>query len=137
MPTRRLFAAVLTMMLVSASARAAVPNGDLALAAERGDQALGRSLLQQGADVNASSGEGSTPLHRAVLADRLDVATLLLRAGARVAATDRYGVTPLALASINGDARMIRLVIEAGADPNAVVSAGEPALMTAAHTGVP
>ena len=137
MPTRRLFAAVLTTMLGAASGFAAVPNGALALAAERGDQPLVRSLLQQGADVNASGVDGSTPLHRAVMADRLDVASLLLKAGARVAATDRYGVTPLALASINGDARMIRLLIEAGADPNGVDSAGEPALMTAARTGVP
>ena len=32
---------------------------------------------------------------------------------------------------------MIRLLIEAGADPDSVDSAGEPALMTAARTGVP
>jgi uncharacterized protein len=134
---RRSFAAFLTITLAPAAAFAAAPEGALGRAVERGDQAIVRSLLQQGADVNAPGVDGSTPLHRAVLADRLEVANLLVKAGARVAATDRYGVTPLTLACINGDAKMIRLLIEAGADPNGLDSAGEPALMTAARTGVP
>jgi ankyrin len=137
MAARPFFALFLTAFLVSATAFAAAPNGALALAAERGDQALVRSLIQQGADVNATGIDGSTPLQRAVFADRFDVASLLVKAGARVTATDRYGVTALALACINGNAKMIRLLIEAGADPNAVDSAGEPALMAAARTGVP
>jgi ankyrin len=137
MAARPFFAVFLTTFLVSATAIAAEPNGALALAAERGDQAQVRSLIRQGADVNASGVDGSTPLHRAVFADRLDVVSLLVKAGARVTATDRYGVTALALACINGNAKMIRLLIEAGADPNAVDSAGEPALMAAARTGVP
>jgi ankyrin len=137
MPARPFFAVFLTTFLVSATAFAAAPNGALALAAERGDQAQVRSLIRQGADVNASGVDGSTALHRAVFADGLDVASLLVKSGARVTATDRYGVTALALACINGNAKMIRLLIEAGADPNAVDSAGEPALMAAARTGVP
>jgi uncharacterized protein len=137
MLARPFFAIFLTAFLVSATAFAAAPNGALALAAERGDQAQVRSLIRQGADVNASGVDGSTPLHRAVFGDRLDVASLLVKAGARVTATDRYGVTALALACINGNAKMIRLLIEAGADPNMVDSAGEPALMAAARTGVP
>jgi uncharacterized protein len=132
-----LFAAFLTTLLATGAAFAAVPNGALARAAERGDQTAVRSLLQQGADVNGPGVDGSTPLHRAVIADRLEVAGLLVKAGARVTSTDRYGVTPLGLACINGNAKMIRLLIESGADPNAVDSAGEPALMTAARTGVP
>jgi ankyrin repeat protein len=76
MLARRFFPVFLTALLVSATAFAAAPNGALALAAERGDQAQVRSLIRQGADVNASGVDGSTPLHRAVFADRLDVASL-------------------------------------------------------------
>jgi uncharacterized protein len=137
MATRRFFAAFLTTVLVSAAAFAAEPGGTLLRAAERGDQALARTLIQQGADVNASGVDGSTPLHRAVFTDHFDVASLLIKAGAKVQAADRYGVTPLTLACLNGNSKMIRLLIEAGADPQTVDSAGEPALMTAARTGVP
>src|SRR3954467_15332769 len=137
MGTGRFFAALLTTVLTAATAFAAPPPATLLTAAERGDQALARTLLQQGADVNAAGGDGSTPLHRAVFSDHFDIATLLVKAGAKVAVTDRYGVTPLALACLNGNAKMIRLLIEAGADPATVDSAGEPALMTAARTGVP
>jgi ankyrin repeat protein len=133
----RLQLATVLILLVPASAFAAAPGAALASAAERGDQAVVRSLLQQGADVNAPGVDGATALHRAVFADHLDVAAMLVKAGAKVSATDRYGVTPLSLACINGDAKMIRMLIEAGADPNGVDSAGEPALMIAARTGVP
>jgi ankyrin len=127
---------VLLFLLLPGVVRGA-SNDTLATAAERGDQALVQSLLRKGADVNAPGVDGSTPLHRAVAADRLDVTSVLLKAGARVTATDRYGVTPLSLASLNGDAKMIRLLVEVGADPNATDSAGETPLMIAARTGVP
>ena len=94
MATRLLLAAFLTTVLASAAAFAAEPGSTLLRAAERGDQALARTLIQQGADVNASSVDGSTPLHRAVFTDHFDVASLLVKAGAKVQAADRYGVTP-------------------------------------------
>ncbi len=137
MAIRHLLAAFLTTVLASAAAFAGPASGTLLGAAEHGDQALARTLLQQGADVNAAGVDGSTPLHRAVFTDHFEVATLLVKAGAKVQAADRYGVTPLALACLNGNAKMIRLLIEAGANPESVDSAGEPALMTAARTGVP
>jgi ankyrin repeat protein len=136
MSLRRLSAVSLLLIALPAAALAA-SNDTLATAADRGDQALVRSLLKQGADVNATGVDGSTPLHRAVHADRLDVASLLLKAGARATVTDRYGVTPLSLACLNGNSRMIRLLIEVGADPNAVDPTGETPLMIAARNGVP
>jgi ankyrin repeat protein len=81
--------------------------------------------------------DGSTALHAAVHADRLDVTDALLRAGGRADATNRYGVTPLSLAALNGNPDIIRRLLDAGVDPNAVDPAGETALMTAARTGVP
>src|SRR4051794_734904 len=100
----RCAAALLMLMLAlpPAAVFAASPTS-LATAAERGDQKLVRALIQQGADVNAPSVDGSTALHRAVYADQPEIASVLLKAGAKVAAADRYGVTPLSLAAINGN----------------------------------
>jgi ankyrin repeat protein len=125
------------MLVLAPAFASAASTISLAEAAQRGDRTLVRTLLQQGADVNAPGVDGSTALHRAVYADHLDVTDLLLKAGARVTAADRYGVTPLSLACINGNAKMIRLLIEVGADPNGVDPAGETPLMIAARTGVP
>ena len=106
-------------------------------AAERGDQALARTLIQQGADVNAPGVDGSTPLHRAVFTDHLDVASLLVKAGAKVGATDRYGVTPLALAAQQGSATVLDLLLKAGVNPNDpinFVNSGETPVMLAARS---
>ena len=109
----------------------------LADAAARGDHAAVRALIARGSDVNATGVDGTTALHAAVHADRLDIADILLRAGANSAATDRYGVTPLYLACLNGNADMIRRLLDAGVDPNTVDPGGETALMAATRTGVP
>jgi len=137
MSLRHRFIACLLPLVLAPAAVSAASTLSLADAAERGDQALIRTMIQQGADVNAPGVDGSTALHRAVNGDYLDVVDMLLRAGAKVAAADRYGVTPLSLACINGNAAMIRRLLDAGADPNAVDPAGETALMTAARTGLP
>src|SRR5687767_2701470 len=106
-------------------------------AAERGDQATVRTLLQKGADINGARADGLTALHAAVYADHLEVADALLRAGAKATAADRYGVTPLYRAAVNGNAGMIRRLLDAGADVNGVDGGGETVLMTAARTGSP
>jgi ankyrin repeat protein len=124
--------AYLVFALPAGAFAAGVPLAD---AAERGDIAAVRALLAQRSDVNASRLDGSTALHAAVHADRLDIADLLLRAGANASARDRYGLMPLTLACLNGNADMIRRLLDAGADANTVDPAGETALMTAARTG--
>lgn len=123
--------------VLMAAAPGAAADLPLAVAAERGDLTSLRALLAKGTDINATRVDGSTALHAAVHADRLDVTEALLRAGARAAATNRYGVTPLSLAALNGNAEIIRRLLDAGVDPNSVDPAGETALMTAARTGVP
>jgi ankyrin repeat protein len=133
---RFLVAASLVAALLPGPANAAEPS-PLMDAAARGDAATVRALIAKKADVNAVHVDGTTAVHVAVNADRLDIADMLLRAGAKAAAADRYGVTPLYLASVNGNADMIRRLLDAGADPNAVDPGGETALMTAARTGAP
>src|SRR6516225_8204853 len=136
MPQSPRFIASLLLLLVS-SRLSASPATSLADACDRGDLKVVRTLVQQGADVNAHGVDGTSPLHHAVSSDHLDVADFLLKAHADVSAADRYGVTPLTLATLNGNASMIRRLLDAGADPNAADPAGETALMTAAQTGVP
>ena len=79
---------------------------------------LVKLLLDKGADVNATRVDGSTALHAAVHADRLDVTDALLRAGARAAAANRYGVTPLSLAASQASPALVEALLTAGADPN-------------------
>jgi ankyrin repeat protein len=109
---------------------------DVADAAEKGNKAAIRSLLQSKADVNAKQIDGTTALHWAVRMDDLETADLLLRAGAKVTAANSEGATPMLLASINGNAAMIEKLIAAGADPNAPLAKdGDTALMLTARTG--
>ena len=110
-------------------------NLNLADQATTGDTVAVRTMIQQGADVNAVAADGTTALHWIVRADDLELAALLIQAGAHVNVADRYGVTPLALACANGNAAMVRKLLEAGANANAADGAGETVLMTAAKIG--
>ena len=59
-------------------------------------------LLAKGADVNARSKEGATPLHIAAQEGHKDVVLLLLTHGAAVNPVDsKYGMTPTRMAAGN------------------------------------
>ncbi len=101
------------------------PDSPVADAAMRGDVEAVRSLLKQGADVNAAQGDGMTALHWAAMEGRADLAEVLMYAGASVAATTRLGsYTPLHLAAKEGYAAVASALLAAGADPNAGTSTG-------------
>ncbi|KAE8279193.1 Ankyrin repeat domain-containing protein 53 [Larimichthys crocea] len=59
-----------------------------------------RYLLEHGANVNATTDSGTTPLHLAASEGFLDCTEILVRAGADVSAQDNGGCTPLDLARI-------------------------------------
>lgn len=107
----------------------------LADAAEKADWGQVRTLLDDGAEVNAVQADGMTALHWAVFHDEVEIAKRLLAAGANAKAENRYGVTPLALACTNGSELLVQMLLDAGADTNATLRGGETALMTAARTG--
>ncbi len=94
-----------------------------------------RGLLKQGANVNATSGDGTTALHWAAYRDDAEAADLLLRAGAHVNAANDLGVTPLWTAAQNGSAAMVRRLLQAGANPNLALLSGETPLMIGAKAG--
>src|SRR5438046_5129747 len=92
-------------------------------AAMQGDRDGVRSLLKQGADVNAAQGDGMTALHWAVYKDDAEMVQMLLSAGANVAATTRINkMTPLFWAAQNGSAQIVDMLLKAGANPNAALT---------------
>ena len=107
----------------------------VAEAARTADWAAVRALVEQGADVTAPQGDGTTALHWAGYWDEGDMAALLLDAGADANAMTDLGVTPLWTACENGSAQMTRILLKVGADPNAALLSGETLLMTATHSG--
>jgi ankyrin repeat protein len=95
-----------------------------------------RALLEQGADVNAASGDGMTALHRAARTGNLAMAELLIGAGANLGAKTRLGEhTPLHVASASGRSGVVALLVAAGANVNAVTTTGATPLHFAAASG--
>ena len=82
------------------------------------------ACLDAGADVNAPSGGGSTPLHfAAAWASDPAVVALLLQAGADVNARDEDNYAPLHRAAQGNDnPDMIRVLLDAGAEVDAWAS---------------
>ncbi len=99
------------------------------------DLDLAGALIEQGADVNASQGDGAAALHWASHRNDLDAASLLIAAGANVNASNELGATPLWLAAINGGETMVKVLLDAGANPNVSLKMGETPLSAAARSG--
>src|SRR2546428_1096980 len=110
-------------------------SGDLVEAARNQDQEQVRALLNQHADVNARSGDGSTALLWAAHWNAIDIAGLLIRAGADANTSNDFRMTPLFEACTNGSAAFVDLLLKAGANPNTPVATGVPPIMTCARSG--
>ena len=85
-------------------------------AAYRGDINAVKTLIEQGADVNAREHPGVTPLHTAAGEGHANVVTLLIEKGADVNAKSRRGYTPLMFAAMYGHADVAKFLIDRGAD---------------------
>jgi ankyrin repeat protein len=125
-----------TLALMLASSQFAVAQSELADAAMQRDNDGVRSLLKDGADVNAVQADGATALHWAAYHRDADLAARLLKAGANPAAVNRNGSTPMWLAANQGDAAMLETLIEGGANANEELPLGRRPLMLAARSGV-
>ena len=115
----------------------AVFDSPVADAAMRRDVDAVRSLIEQGADVNAAQGDGMTALHWAAELGDLEMANMLIQAGANVKAGTRIGhYTPLHLASKAGSAEVVGALIEAGSDVRVrATNSGARPLHFAARSG--
>ena len=76
-------------------------------------------LLARGANVNAKSSDGKSPLHRAAEKGHVDVAEMLLVHFAKINAEDKDGVTPLHWATLGGHQATVELLLAHGADVTA------------------
>ncbi len=72
------------------------------------------TCLDNGADVNAKSDSGYTPLHRAAQLGHGPMAQLLLDKGADVNAIDAVGNTPLHWAVVRDNEAVVKLLLGAG-----------------------
>ena len=128
---------VLAFLLAQAAPAARGAAADLRLV----DAAAGqhwqqvRTLLDEGADVNAPRADGVTALLWAAHWDDVATVQALLDAGADPNAADDHGVTPLMRASENASVDVAQALLAAGANPNAAQTSGLTALMIAAGTG--
>jgi ankyrin repeat protein len=92
-------------------------------------------LLSKGADVNAKSYLGNTPLHWAMTNKDVEIARLILSAGGDVNAFADKGVTPLHLAATVGAIEGASLLLENGANVNAQSEGGGTPLHMAVLAG--
>lgn len=104
-------------------------------AARASDADTVRTLLAEGADVDAAQPDGATALHWAAYRNDHETVLLLLDAGADVNAANELGATPTWLAADNGSARMVERLLDAGADSDIALHNGETPVMTASRTG--
>jgi uncharacterized protein len=126
----------LVALLCAAQLIFAATPSPLVTAAEQGNHALVRSLIQQKVDINAASADGMTALHWAAMKDDAVIAQMLIDAHADLDRTTRLGAyTPLYLAAKNGSAAVAGLLLKAGADPNHRSTTGATVLMVAAASG--
>jgi ankyrin repeat protein len=114
----------------------ATSSSPVADAVQAGERETARSLLKEGADVNAAQGDGMTALHWSALSNDLETAEMLLYAGANAKAATRLGAyNPLHLASRSGHSALVEALLKAGADANQATGTGATPLMLAAASG--
>ncbi len=87
----------------------------------KGNEAMVRLLVAAGADVNAESVDGVTPMLNAACLPKAagyKTALFLIESGADVSARDKGGADALHYAVAGGSLGLVKLLIERGIDPN-------------------
>ncbi len=129
--TRHYLVGLLTLvsLLVASPALA----GKLHKAAEKGNIAKVERLIAKGANVNAKSKNGLTPLHGAARQGHLTIVELLIASGANVNAKDKVGATPLHEPADTGNKAVAELLIAKGANVDARTKIGRTPLHWAVY----
>jgi ankyrin repeat protein len=106
--------------LINSSTRSGPP---LHSAAQKGQLAVARFLIENGADLELPDNVTMTPLHRAVEGGHKAMTEMFLAAGAEANAA---GFSALHLAARSGFTEIAKVLLAAGADVNAVAHGGTP-----------
>jgi ankyrin repeat protein len=93
-----------------------------------------KTLMARGADVNATGGPRSSPLHVAAAWGQQNLAELLLDKQADIDIFSDENGTPLSSAIVSEKKDIVRFLLERGADPNIAFN-GKVALQLAVETG--
>ncbi len=107
----------------------------LVRAADAGDMAALRRLLDGGVPVDTRDAQGRTALLAATHAGQVDAARLLIGRGADVNAKDAMQDSPYLFAGAQGRLTILRMTLVAGADLKSTNRYGGTALIPAAHHG--
>ena len=126
---KALLAACAALLLAATPAKSAIlaklGDASIADAAMKRDAAAVRTLIKQGADVNAAQGDGMTALHWAAMQGDAELVKMLVAAGARTEVTTRNAAyVPLHLAARAGNAAAVSALLDAGANVRAATSSG-------------
>lgn len=123
------------IVLLSWSTNAALAVGNLPDLVSEGQREAALQLIDDGADVNELSVDGTTALHWAVYKKDLELVEMLLDEDADPDMRNDYGATPMTVASEHGDFAIMQALVEAGGDIESPDSEGQTLLMAVARTG--
>jgi uncharacterized protein len=126
---------MLAAILVGLAGTAGAGQPSLVDAAEQQDSGQALALIEHGADVNAASPDGTTPLLWAAHSGDYALVQALLKAHAKVDASNSYGANAMLQAAQFGDVRIIEALLKAGANVESPNPDGETALMLVARAG--
>ncbi|MFQ5974035.1 MAG: ankyrin repeat domain-containing protein, partial [Alphaproteobacteria bacterium] len=102
----------------------------LHFAAASGDVRTAELLIEAGAELEARSVSGFTPLHLAASGGKLDMIDLLVARGANLEATGKNRVrTPLYTAAVTGQLAAVTRLLALGANANGTGGQGRPILI--------
>ena len=107
----------------------------LHVAARNNKKDIVKFLIDEGADIEARSANGLTPLHEASLYDSFVAMKVLVDSGANIEAKNADGCTPLHTMNYM-DIKTFKYLLECGADKEARSNSNETALHMAARINV-
>jgi ankyrin repeat protein len=108
---------------------------ELIEAAKVGDISKVRTLLEQGAEINAKDPDGKTVLAWVSAKSHINIANLLIDKGANVNEGDNDNTTPLVIAVATGNIEMVKVLLSHDANPNVETKSGLTPIYIVASQG--
>lgn len=108
-----------------------IMNYFLVKVCERGHNEIAELLIKEGADVNTTGGNGTTPLIQAARNGHTETVKLLIKGGAKVNQCNNSAESPLLWAARGGHAKTSEVMLEAWADVNIADKDGKTPLWCA------